>query len=398
MGREGEVVQELLADFERENPRIDVVVQQVPWSAAHEKLLTAFVGRSTPDLAQMGNTWVSEFAALDALEPLDGWAARDLPAEGFFDGIWDTNVIDEVLLGIPWYVDTRVLFYRRDLLEQAGYEAMPVTWEDWRHALAGIKRHVGPDRFAVLLPVNEWTQIAIMGLQAGSPLLTDGATRGAFTEPAFRRAMEFYVDLFREGLAPPVSNNEVSNVYQEFARGYFAMYITGPWNLGEFRRRLPADMEGAWAIAPLPGPTGAGDGVSLAGGSSLTIFRASDHKAEAWEVIRFLSSPRQQARFFELMGNLPARREAWSDPRVTRDSMVGAFAEQLDRVVPTPKIPEWELIATRLREHTERAVRGSAPVDSVLAQLDRDVWRILEKRRWLLGNRSQASMSPEGLP
>src|SRR2546425_8030194 len=45
---------------------------------------------------------------------------------------------------------------------------------------------------------------------------------------------------YRDGLAPPVSNTEVANLYQEFARGTFAMYITGPWNIGEFRRRLPA--------------------------------------------------------------------------------------------------------------------------------------------------------------
>ena len=60
----------------------------------------------------------------------------------------------------------------------------------------------------------------------------------AFAEPAFAGAFDFYQDLYRRGMAPPVSNNEISNLYQEFARGYFAMVVTGPWNLGEFRRRL----------------------------------------------------------------------------------------------------------------------------------------------------------------
>src|SRR5438094_101203 len=61
MGREGEVVTELLPEFERTHPGIHVEVQQLPWSAAHEKLLTAFAGDSTPDLCQLGNTWISEF-------------------------------------------------------------------------------------------------------------------------------------------------------------------------------------------------------------------------------------------------------------------------------------------------------------------------------------------------
>src|SRR5204863_7593641 len=76
MGREGEVVQELVTDFEREHPGVHVVVQQLPWSAAHEKLLTAYVGGSTPDVAQLGNTWIPEFAALRAIEPLDARLAR----------------------------------------------------------------------------------------------------------------------------------------------------------------------------------------------------------------------------------------------------------------------------------------------------------------------------------
>src|SRR5262249_18273361 len=71
MGREGEVVQELVHDFERENPGVHVEVQQIPWTAAHEKLLTAHVGGSTPDLGQLGNTWIPEFTALHALHPLD---------------------------------------------------------------------------------------------------------------------------------------------------------------------------------------------------------------------------------------------------------------------------------------------------------------------------------------
>src|SRR5207247_1101251 len=81
-------------------------------------------------------------------------------------------------------------------------------------------------------------------------------TRGAFHEAAYRKAMRFYVDLFRERLAPAVPGQAIANLYQEFERGTFAMYITGPWQLGEFRDRLSPAMRGRWAVAPLPGPDG----------------------------------------------------------------------------------------------------------------------------------------------
>jgi len=395
MGREGEVVQEILHDFERENPGIEILVQQIPWTAAHEKLLTAHVGRASPDLAQLGNTWVAEFTALKALEPLGPYLERSstVDSASYFPGIWDTNVIDGVVYGLPWYVDTRVLFYRKDLLERAGFTEMPKTWDGWRDAMRAVRDVAGEGKFAVFLPLNEWPPVVILGLQAGSPLLLDDATRGGFSQPEFRRAFSFYVDLFEEGLAPPVANTEISNLYQEFARGYFSMYISGPWNLGEFARRLPEELQDAWATAPLPGVNG--PGVSLAGGSSLVLFRSSEHRDAAWKVIEHLSRPDVQARFYHLCGDLPAREEAWNDTALAADPNMRSFGEQLRRVVPTPKVPEWEQIAIRLQERSEEAVRGGVPSDTVLAAFDRDVDRILEKRRWLHERARESAAAPE---
>ena len=388
MGREGEVVGELIAAWDAGRPDVTVKVQQIPWSAAHEKLLTAHVGRATPDLAQLGNTWVPEFAALRALAPLDGRVAASgvIARDDHFPGIWDTNIIGGALYGVPWYVDTRVIFYRRDLLRAAGHDSMPTTWSAWREALASIARQGGPGKYGILLPLNEWTQPVILGLQAGSPLLGDHETRGAFAQPDFARAFDFYLGLYRDGLAPPVSNNEVANLYQEFARGTFAMYISGPWNLGEFRRRLPAELQDAWATAPLPAPdAGApgGPGLSLAGGASLVVFAGSRHPDAAWELVEYLSAPAQQRRFFELTGNLPAHRAVWADSLFAGDARTLAFAQQLERVVATPKIPEWEQIANRVWVAAEQAVRGSHTPAAALEALDRDVDRMLAKRRWL---------------
>ena len=62
-----------------------------------------------------------------------------------------------------------------------------------------------------------------------------------------------------------------------------------------------------------------------------------------------------------------------------------AFFEQFHHVVSTPKVPEWEQIAySRIQHYAEQVVRGVLPVDKALAELDKDVNRILEKRRWIL--------------
>jgi len=383
-GREGEVVQELVRDFEREHAGVRVEVQQIPWTAAHEKLLTAFVGGASPDLAQMGNTWIPEQVTLGALAPLDSFVAATpgMNAGGQFPGIWATNVVEGRLYGIPWYVDTRVLFYRKDILARAGFSRIPERWDEWREAMRAVTRTMGPGHFAIYIPLNEWPPMAILGLQGGSPLITaDG--HGAFSGPAFTRAFEFLLSLYREGLAPPVNTTQVANLYQEFGRGTFAMYISGPWNLGEFRRRLPAELQGSWATAPLPGPEGAASGVSLAGGSSLVVFRRSPRQALAWELVRYLSRPDVQLRFYHLTGDLPARREAWDDSLLAADREAAAFRTQLTRAVPTPMVPEWEEVTARIMDQTEAAVRGSMTPEAALAALDRDVDGLLERRRYL---------------
>ena len=384
MGREAEVVAELLPAFEREHPGLRVEVQAIPWSAAHEKLLTAYAAEAMPDLLQLGNTWIPEFAALDALEPLQarisGSAVVD--AADYFPGILDTNRIDGQLLGLPWYVDTRLLFYRKDILHAAGVHEPPRDWEDWAAAMDAVKRHVGPGRYAILLPLNEFEPQLSLALQQDDPLLREAGTRGNFDSPGFRRALGFYARIFEEGWAPVLSETQVSNVWDEFFRGFNAFYLSGPWNIREFRRRAPPHLADAWGTLPLPGPDGPGAGI--AGGTSLVLPRGGERAGAAWKLVEYLSRPEVQRRFHALSGNLPPRRSTWEHPDLAGDPLAAAFRDQLERVRPTPKVLEWERIAQEIRLVTERVVRGGLPQDQAVRELDAGVDAILAKRRWIL--------------
>lgn len=384
-GAEGEAIGPMVRDFQRLNPDIRVRVQQIPWTAAHEKLLTAFVGGALPDVSQMGNTWIPEFAALRALVPLDSAMAADslhTPRGDYFPGVLATNVVDDTLYGIPWYVDTRVMFYRTDLLRRAGIASAPTTWAAWRDALTRVKGVQPAGSFPMLMPLDEWVQPVVLALQSGAPLLADHGTRGFFRDPRFVRGFQFYVSLFLDGLAPPLANTQISNVYQEFGAGGIAMWITGPWNVGELRKRLPDSLQNAWTTAPLPGPDGPGE--SLAGGASLVVMRNARHRDDAWKFIAFLSDPSRQTAFYQRAGDLPARRSAWEAPQLAGDRYLAAFREQLGRVAPLPAVPEWELIATDIAAAAERVARGRQTIDAALAGLDAEVDAVLEKRRWLV--------------
>ena len=388
MGREAEVVGELLPEFHARHPGIEVRIQQLPWTAAHEKLLTAYAGGSLPDLCQLGNTWIPEFTALDAIEPLDHYvAASSVKLDDYFAGVLDTNRMPGAtaadapqLRGLPWYVDTRLLFYRTDLLERAGFDHPPRDWAEWRAAMQAIRRQGGEGHYGALLPLNEPDPLFALALQQGA-LLRDADTRGAFAQAPFRSALDFYAGLFHDGLAPLMTNTQISNVWDEFARGRFAFYVSGPWNIGEFRRKLLPERQNDWATAPLPGPDG--PGISTAGGSSLVLMRSSPHRNAAWKLIEYLSEPATMQRFHALTGDLPPRRSAWAAPSLRNDAPSRAFAEQLERVKPAPKIPEWERIFQEMQSTAERVVQRKQTIEAATIELDAWTDSVLEKRRWL---------------
>ena len=179
------------------HPGVQVRVQQLPWTAAHEKLLTAFAGDALPDLCQLGNTWMPEFSALGALEPLDErMAAAGIPRDDYFAGILDTNVMPAptaraaarralVRRHAPAVLSQRPAARRR--LSRG----RPQTWAEWRAAMQDIRRARRRGSYGALLPLNESEPLFALALQQGAAAARR-RPRGDFSQPPFRRALDFY--------------------------------------------------------------------------------------------------------------------------------------------------------------------------------------------------------------
>ena len=167
-----------------------------------------------------------------------------------------------------------------------------------------------------------------------------------------------------------VTNNQISNVWDEFGHGCFTFYISGPWNIAEFKKRLPPQLQDDWMTMPLPGPDG--PGASVAGGTSLVVFRRRKHKDAAWKLIAVPVATRRCRRAStRLTGDLPPRRSPWQTPALANDPYARAFRDQLERAKPAPKVPEWERIATEMRLVAEELVHGRLTVDQAAAEMDR---------------------------
>lgn len=390
-GNEGEMVQPLIKEFERRNPSIKVQVQQIPWTAAHEKLLTAFAGESTPDVCQLGNTWIPEFAVLNALQPLDDVVRNSTLVDqtDIFPGVLKTNIIDSVLYGIPWYVDTRVVYYRKDILKQAGYHEFPGTWSEILKASETIRRQAAAKNkicYPFFLPTNEWVPAIAMGMQSGGNFLKEKNSRGNFSGAEFSRASRLLSEFYQKEYSPS-GMQLITNLYSSFSDGLIAMYITGPWNIGEFTRRIPAELQNTWMTAPLPSMDSLRPGTSLPLGTSLIMFRNSRQKEASWKLIEFLTSVEQSVEFYRITGNLPPRQSAWKDTTLSNNRYISAFYQQLQRVDPLPQIPEWEQIVIRLQIYVEYIATGTMTPEAAMTRFDQEVDVMLEKRRWMVAQK-----------
>lgn len=139
MGAEGEALSQLLKKFETDNPEVKLSVTPVPWDSAHSKFTSAIAAGTTPDVAQIGTTWMGEFVALKALDQ----TPTNFDQSIYFEGAQKTTEVKGASYAVPWYVETRVIFYRKDLAEKAGVTQAPADWDALKALAKAYKDKAG---------------------------------------------------------------------------------------------------------------------------------------------------------------------------------------------------------------------------------------------------------------
>ncbi len=377
IGTAGENAPLLLPDFKRRTG-IDVDVQAIPWTGAHEKLLTGYAGNSLPDVMMLDSRWLPELALVGALAPPP--ASSPLLSDQFAGALASVQVGGRAM-AIPWIGDSWMQFFRRDLLAEVGYATPPLAWNEWLRMAKAIKRR-HPDRYATLHPLDWPEPLFAFSAQQPAPLLRDRDTRGNFSSNGFRAALAFYKSIFDEDLAPRINGAEAGDSYISFRRGWFAILPATSVAIGDLRQRAAIIPRKLWGVAPTPGPHGEGNGMAL--GASIGVSRTARNPGAAWQLVDYLCSTASQRRVYDIADLLPTRPSAWQDSLPLRDPVPQGFAAQIARSIAPPAVPEWQRILTEVQLVAERMVRGEYGVDAAAGEMDRRVDRILQKRRWLL--------------
>ncbi|QBD83333.1 extracellular solute-binding protein [Ktedonosporobacter rubrisoli] len=347
MGTEGDNLKVLASDFMKKNPDIHVQVQAIPWSNAHQKFLTSIAGNQTPDVAQMGTTWMSEFARADAFDPTPG----NIASSQFFKSAWDTTVVNGTSYGVPWYVETRVLFYRTDMAQKAGITAPPQTWDELL-ADAKAMQQKGGAKYGIALSSNDWEEFIPFVWQSGGQLVQ--GDKFTLNTPHVVDALDYYRSFYQAGVTPQ-TQPQGFDVAQSFVQGQSAMFISGPWEVGLVQQDGGTSIAGKWAVAPLPKKL---TSTSFLGGANMVVFKNSQHREAAWKFVQYASQPDVQVKWYNTVKDLPAVQAAWNDKALAEDKNLAVFHKQLDDAKGPPVITTWEQVATVIDNDMEQVMFG----------------------------------------
>jgi multiple sugar transport system substrate-binding protein len=352
MGTEGEKLSGLAQEFMRDNPEAKVSVTAVPWDAAHQKIASAIAAKQTPDMSMLGSTWMGEFAKTGALEPTpEGLVDR----AAYFDGAWQSTVVDGKSYALPWYVETRALFYRKDLAAKAGVTA-PATWEELTAFAKALKERGGAQWGIHLQPgeTGGWQTFLPFAWSNGAELMRDD--QFTLDTPEMTEALAYYRSFFAGGLAPTNLGRE-GQLEQGFVNGTIGSFVSGPWHVGLLKEQGGAAFADKFAVAPMPAKKTA---TSFIGGSGLAVFTDAGNRDGAWKFAAWLSRPEVQVKWYQTVNDLPAVKAGWQDPALAGDPLLAPFGEQLETTKTPPAISTWEQVAATLDNEVEKVCKTGA--------------------------------------
>ena len=123
-------IDQIARDFEAKNPDIKVVMEYVGYDYVHDKIVTGMAAKPPAyDAAMIDVIWPDEFIKAGYLLDVTNRVTPEMKS-GIFPAAWNGVTRNGKVYGMPWLMDVKYFMYNKDMLQQAGFNAPPTTWEE----------------------------------------------------------------------------------------------------------------------------------------------------------------------------------------------------------------------------------------------------------------------------
>ena len=354
-------------------------------------------GATGIDLFGADVIWTAEMAARGWLREVPRGLIGDIGRADLLGPALDTVAWRNRTWAVPWYTDVGLLYYRRDLLEEAGLSGPPSTWDDLAEAASAVMEQSGLPHGLVLQGAQyeggttnaleviwsaggrAWTGEASVSLGLGLRPAEDNVivldTADSIAGMAKMR------ELVEAGVIPEaVTTMNERDSLQVFGGGEAVFMRNWPFaygllGSGEFGDVTP-DQVGAAPIPTLrPGMTS----YSCLGGWNLAVPVTSRDANAAWEFVRFALAPEQQRAMAEAGGFMPVRPSLYEDDDLSAAAPVVALAgPEVLRARARPSSPFYADLSPRLAIMFGRILRGELPADEAVPGTARELRNMID--------------------
>lgn len=369
------VMDSVIAQFTTEHPDIKVEVSELSWGDGKTKLMINFNARTAPDVIEFGSDWVPEFSSSGVLEDLstaDSLQRRILatPPYARVCGAWNARYF-----AVPWFVDTRVLFVNRDLLVRgldSDYLDNPPLFKSWDQMIQmakAVQERTGASGIGVNgSDAHRLYKKILPQFWSNGGDIIDSNGKPCFASAKNIEALTFYVKQLDAGVL-----ESQKNLDDLFKRGKLAILFSGAWLLKPLK-----NVAFHWYCAPFPGPDGK-DGVSFAGGEYLAVNSSSQMKAQANELVAFLTRPDIELRLAKAFNIFPADTLMQRDSFYYKRDQGDVFIRQLRTAKMTPVHPKWLEIEAILEDEVAQALYKTKSAAEALQSCDARVASMLKE-------------------
>lgn len=308
-----EAVKIALPGLKKKFPNYDIELTALQYGDHHQALTTALAtGQGLHDIEAVEIGFIGKFAEGGGLEDLNSapYNAKMLTSLFVNYTIPQATSSDGRLVGMPADIGPGTTFYRKDLLEKAGVN--PSEMNTWEGYIAAGKKLQAKDKKVFL--INSAASAAALiwrtNIPAGEGIYFSKDNKVVVGPDNARWVKAFTVAKQIRDAKLDAKIGEWSNEwYEGFKTGTVATQFSGAWLQGHFQNWMAPETKGLWRVQDLP------DGAFAPwGGSFYTIPNASKNKAEAWNIIKYLTMDRaQQIASFKGNGAFPSLKSAWND-------------------------------------------------------------------------------------
>jgi multiple sugar transport system substrate-binding protein len=342
-------IDQIVAEFEKQNPNIKVQQTELTWSNGHEKIAIALAADSGPDLLELGSDWIPEFVAAGRIADV---TANLKDSYSQFTG-WAPVRHNGALYGMPWILGTRVMFYNRDLLTRAGFNShyIPINLTQFMQTALRVDS-LGDDIYGWGSNAAEKHRLYKKFLpffwSFGATFYSLNNEYSIVSSMESGKALTYYKQL-NDNYSMIDTQRRLEDA---FLAGKIGAVLSGDWLLKRIRKEK-SDLN--FVTGLFPGQTSAGK--SFLGGEYLVVNEDSENKGASLKFMKFLTSAENQVKFCRAnFSTNPSNIEAAKDPFFTDDPNIMTFVKQLRLTKAPPFEPKWVYIEDEIEQAIERAL------------------------------------------